>query len=68
LWRDNAFVALPPKSIELLKLLIRKRGEVVLKQEIFDAVWADTFVEDGVLTQNITACARRSGPVRTASR
>lgn len=53
LWRENEIVALSPKALELLKLLIKKQGEVVSKQEIFDTVWADTFVEDGVLTQNI---------------
>lgn len=53
LWRENKVVALSPKSLELLKLLVRKNGEVVSKEEIFDTVWAGTFVEDGVLTQNI---------------
>jgi Tol biopolymer transport system component/DNA-binding winged helix-turn-helix (wHTH) protein len=53
LWRDNEIVALSPKALELLKLLIEKQGEVVTKQEIFDTVWAQTFVEEGVLTQNI---------------
>lgn len=53
LWRDGELISLSPKALELLKLLIKKQGEVVSKQEIFDTVWADTFVEEGVLTQNI---------------
>ncbi len=53
LWRDGELISLPPKALELLKLLIERQGEVVSKQEIFETVWADTFVEDGVLTQNI---------------
>lgn len=53
LWRDDELISLSPKALELLKLLIEKQGEVVSKQEIFEKVWADTFVEDGVLTQNI---------------
>lgn len=53
LWRENEIVALPPKALELLKLLIERKGDVVSKQEIFDTVWAETFVEEGVLTQNI---------------
>ena len=53
LWREKQRIPLSPKAIELLKLLIEKQGEVVSKQEIFDKVWAETFVEDGVLTQNI---------------
>ncbi len=53
LWRDSDVVSLSPKALELLTLLIEHRGEVVSKQDIFDSVWSDTFVEDGVLTQNI---------------
>ncbi|MCY7375341.1 MAG: winged helix-turn-helix domain-containing protein, partial [Pyrinomonadaceae bacterium] len=41
------------KASELLKLLLEYKGEFVSKREIFDSVWAETFVEDGVLTQNI---------------
>ena len=51
--RDDERVSLSPKATELLKLLLERGGELVTKQEIFDAVWAETFVEDGVLTQNI---------------
>lgn len=53
LWRESTLIPLSPKSLELLKLLINRQGAIVSKQEIFDTVWADTFVEDGVLTQNI---------------
>lgn len=53
LWRDNEMISLPPKALELLKILVEKQGEVVSKQEILDTVWAETFVEEGVLTQNI---------------
>lgn len=50
---DGEIVALPLKSIELLCLLVENGGEVVGKQEIFDTIWADSFVEESVLTQNI---------------
>ena len=53
LWRNSDVVPLSPKSAELLQLLIERRGQIVSKQEIFDSVWSDTFVEEGVLTQNI---------------
>lgn len=53
LWRENELVSLSPKALELLKLLLQRQGEIVSKQEIFDKVWAGTFVEDGVLTQNV---------------
>ncbi|MBS1794537.1 MAG: PD40 domain-containing protein [Acidobacteria bacterium] len=53
LWRGDELVALSPKALELLCLLVRRHGDVVSKQEIFDTVWAGTFVEEGVLTQNV---------------
>lgn len=53
LWRQDELIPLAPKPLELLKLLIQRQGEIVSKQEIFDTVWAGTFVEDGVLTQNV---------------
>lgn len=53
LWRDGDVVPLSPKAAELLRLLIEHDGQIVSKQKIFETVWAGTFVEDGVLTQNI---------------
>lgn len=53
LWRDGELVPLSPKALELLCLLVSHKGEVVPKQKIFDTVWSGTFVEEGVLTQNI---------------
>ncbi|MEZ5308869.1 MAG: winged helix-turn-helix domain-containing protein [Pyrinomonadaceae bacterium] len=53
LWREEEFIPLAPKALELLALLIEKRGELASKNEIFERVWSDSFVEDGVLTQNI---------------
>lgn len=53
LWRGNDVISLSPKAAELLKLLVEREGQVISKQEIFDLVWAGTYVEDGVLTQNV---------------
>lgn len=53
LWRENELILLSPKETELLNLLLERNGEFVSKEEIFEKVWANTFVEDGVLTQNI---------------
>ncbi|MEP6900792.1 MAG: winged helix-turn-helix domain-containing protein [Actinomycetota bacterium] len=46
-------ILLSPKASELLKLLLERGGAFVSKEEIFETVWSDRFVEDGVLTQNI---------------
>ncbi|MEP6900357.1 MAG: winged helix-turn-helix domain-containing protein [Actinomycetota bacterium] len=53
LWQNNELILLSPKASELLCLLLKRNGEFVSKEEIFETVWAATFVEDGVLTQNI---------------
>lgn len=53
LWRQNELVSLSPKCLELLRLLLENRGEIVSKKTIFDTVWNDAFVDEGVLTQNI---------------
>jgi DNA-binding winged helix-turn-helix (wHTH) protein/TolB-like protein/Flp pilus assembly protein TadD len=50
---EDEVVSLSLKAVELLCLLIDKRGEVVSKNEIFEKVWNDSFVEDSVLTSNI---------------
>jgi len=62
LWRGDEVVSLSPKASELLKLLVARRGQIVSKQEIFETVWAGTFVEDGVLTQNIYTLRLALGP------
>ena len=61
LTRESEAVPLPPKSVELLGLLLERRGRTVTKREIFDTVWAGTFVEDGVLTQNIYTLRTKLG-------
>ncbi len=53
LWKNEELILLSPKATELLALLLEREGKFVDKEEIFEKVWAGTFVEDGVLTQNI---------------
>jgi Tol biopolymer transport system component/DNA-binding winged helix-turn-helix (wHTH) protein len=51
--QNDNLILLSPKATELLALLLERKGEFVDKEEIFEKIWTDTFVEDGVLTQNI---------------
>jgi TolB-like protein/DNA-binding winged helix-turn-helix (wHTH) protein/Flp pilus assembly protein TadD len=53
LLRDGAEVALTPKAFEVLIQLVRERRRVMTKQELLDAVWADTAVTENTLTQRI---------------
>ena len=61
LYGDGEQLALTPKAFETLLVLIAKRGEVVLKNDLIDAVWAETAVEENNLTQQIAALRRTFG-------
>ena len=51
--RGGAIVPLPLKAVELLIVLLENRGEVVSKNELLEAVWEETFVEESVLSNNV---------------
>jgi DNA-binding winged helix-turn-helix (wHTH) protein/Tol biopolymer transport system component len=58
---EEGLVGLPPKAIATLVVLVERRGEVVTKQALMDAVWPETFVEEGNLTQNIFLLRKELG-------
>ena len=45
---------LKPKTMDLLVFLAENQGRVVSKDQIFEAVWTDTFVGDTVLWKCIS--------------
>jgi len=51
--RGYEVVSLPPKAVELLFVLLESGGRVLTKDELMSLVWADSFVEESNLTQNI---------------
>jgi DNA-binding winged helix-turn-helix (wHTH) protein len=53
LYEKGREVGLAPKVVETLLALIERRGEIVSKQEMMNRLWADSFVENANLTQNI---------------
>jgi DNA-binding winged helix-turn-helix (wHTH) protein/TolB-like protein/Tfp pilus assembly protein PilF len=52
-WHRDQPVDIPLKAIELLCLLVEKRGDVVTKEEIWERVWNGAFLEETNLTHNI---------------
>jgi len=54
LLRNGSAVPLGPKVFDTLLLLVENAGRLVSKEEFMRRVWADSFVEDLVLTQNIS--------------
>lgn len=61
LWRGGEPVALTPKAIDTLLVLVQNRGRLVEKQELLRSVWADTFVEDVNLHVQISLLRKTLG-------
>src|ERR1700730_10682466 len=53
--RRGVIVPLTPKAFDTLLVLVENSGHVVSKDELMKAIWADTFVEEGGLTRNISS-------------
>jgi Tol biopolymer transport system component/DNA-binding winged helix-turn-helix (wHTH) protein len=53
LWYENEPCDLPVKAVELLCVLVENDGRVVTKDDLLEAVWPDSFVEESVLPQNV---------------
>jgi DNA-binding winged helix-turn-helix (wHTH) protein/TolB-like protein/Tfp pilus assembly protein PilF len=52
--RNGQAVRLEPKVMQVLVCLAEHQGELVTKEQLIRAVWADTFVTDDVLTRCIS--------------
>jgi eukaryotic-like serine/threonine-protein kinase len=59
--RDGAQIPLYPKAFEILIYLVNNPGRVVTKEEIFKAVWPESFVEEGNLARQVSALRRALG-------
>ena len=47
--------------MEVLLILVEKRGELVARSDLMSAVWPDTFVEESNLSSNISILRRQLG-------
>src|SRR6186713_1888105 len=54
LWRDGTEVALPPRVLGVLEVLIDRPGQVVARQDLLDGVWKDAFVTDTSLAEAVS--------------
>jgi TolB-like protein/DNA-binding winged helix-turn-helix (wHTH) protein len=52
--RADSPVPLTPKAFDVLTFLVQNPHRLVTKEELLQAVWGDTFVEEGNLTQYIS--------------
>jgi DNA-binding winged helix-turn-helix (wHTH) protein/tetratricopeptide (TPR) repeat protein len=51
--RDGELVPLTPKAIDTLLVLVQSNGRPLSREDLMQAVWPDSFVEEANLTQNI---------------
>src|SRR5579862_5901781 len=54
LYRADLPVSLTPKAFDVLLFLVQNPHRLVTKDELLQAVWGDTFVEEGNLKQYIS--------------
>jgi TolB-like protein/DNA-binding winged helix-turn-helix (wHTH) protein/Flp pilus assembly protein TadD len=59
--RADSPVSLTPKAFDVLLFLVQNPNRLVTKEELLQAVWGDTFVEGGNLTQYISHLRKALG-------
>lgn len=61
LYRDGQRVALTPKAIDVLVVLVQARDRPVGKDELLSTVWAGTVVEEGTLASHVSMLRKALG-------
>jgi DNA-binding winged helix-turn-helix (wHTH) protein len=59
--RGDSPVSLTPKAFDVLLFLVQNPNRLLTKEELLQAVWGDTFVEEGNLTQYISHLRKALG-------
>jgi DNA-binding winged helix-turn-helix (wHTH) protein len=59
--RADSPVSLTPRAFDVLLFLVQNPNRLVTKEELLKAVWGDTFVEEGNLTQYISHLRKALG-------
>ena len=61
LLREGEPIALTPKALDTLFVLVENAGSVLEKEELMKKVWPNSFVEEGNLTVNISLIRKSLG-------
>jgi DNA-binding winged helix-turn-helix (wHTH) protein len=61
LLREGRRVSLTPKAFDTLLLLVEGRGDLLSKQQLMNALWPDSFVEEANLAQQIATLRKSLG-------
>src|ERR1700692_1162608 len=59
--RADSPLSLTPKAFDVLLFLVQNPNRLVTKEELLQAVWGDSFVEEGNLTQYISHLRKALG-------
>src|SRR6202161_3190978 len=59
--RADSPVSLTPKAFDVLLFLVQNPNRLVTKEELLQAVWGETIVEEGNLTQYISHLRKALG-------
>lgn len=59
--RDGRALALPPKTYELLLILVRSDGRALSRHDLMSALWPDTFVEEANLSFQVSTLRKTLG-------
>ncbi len=65
---DGQPVAIPPKELDTLLVLVESHGLLVEKQQLMDRVWPGVFVEEGNLSRHISYLRNRLGDSANGSK
>ncbi len=61
LLREGQPVSMQWKTFETLCVFVKSNGNLLTRDELMNALWADTFVEDNNLSQHIRALRKALG-------
>src|SRR5215510_12959579 len=61
LLRSGEAISLTQKAFDLLLVLIERHGRLVEKEELFKAVWPDSYVEESNLFSNVALIRKALG-------
>src|SRR5580658_1644453 len=61
LTRTDSAISVTPKAFDVLLFLVQNPNRLITKEELLQAVWGGTFVEEGNLTQYVSLLRRALG-------
>lgn len=61
LWRSGKLVQIVPKALDVLILLVERRGLVVSRDDLLESVWHGTFVEESNINYTVSLLRRTLG-------